>query len=170
MSKISKPLRKKGSKYGFLTMKQIAVLKLRSKRYSLRKIADILKIPHQSVASIEKRALRNIELAKKTILIYNMVASPIKVLLREGTRHVDIPSLIINEADKVGVTIKADVGLILKYIWRNARDCIENRVVRKPILVLIDHNGEMTVYPYHQVKDILEFILEIERSYEQDHK
>lgn len=157
-------------KYGLLTTKQIAVLKLRSRKYSLRKIADIMQISHQCVASIEKRALRNIDLAKKTILVYNIVTAPVRVLLKEGTRHVDIPSIIINEADKAGIIIKADIGLLLKYIWRNARDCIENRVVKKPILVLIDHKGEITVYPYHQVKSIIEYIESIERLYEPNHK
>lgn len=143
-------------KLGFFTKRQLEVLYLRSKGLSLREIAKIMGASHQNIAMIEKRALENISRAKTTLLIYELATSPVKVILREGTRHVDIPALIIDQADKAGVMIRGDIGLMLKTIWRYARDCIESRVVKKPILVLVNKAGELKVYPLDEIRDVIE--------------
>lgn len=145
---------------GFLTNKQVKVLKLRAQGYTVRRIASILGVSHQDVALTEKRALKNIELATHTLIAYKIIVSPIKVILREGTRHIDIPALVIEEADKAGIKIKGDVSWILKVIWRKARECIENRQLKKPVLIVIDRDGELEVYPLSKIQKIVQLIEE----------
>lgn len=139
-------------KIGLLTEKQVKVIKLRARGLSLREVASILGVSHQDVALTEKRALRNIRLAWQTLIAYYIATAPVKVILNEGVRHVDIPRLIIEEADKAGVKVKADISLMLKLIWRKARNCVERVHVSKPILVIIDREGNLEVYPYHEVQ------------------
>lgn len=141
-------------KFGLLTEKQVKIVKLRARGLSLREVASILGVSHQDVALTEKRALRNINLAWQTMVTYNIATAPVKVILNKGVRHVDIPKLIIEEADKAGIKIKADISLILKLIWRKARNCIEHVYVSKPILIVVDREGNLDVYPYHEVQHI----------------
>lgn len=144
----------RSKRFGLLTEHQIKVLKLRAKGLSLREASSTLNVSHQDIAVTEKRALRNIELAKQTLIAYKLATSPVKVLLSEGTRHVDIPVLVIEEADRAGVKIKADISLLLKLIWRRARSCIDNRRVKKPIMILVDKEGELDVYPYQDIQHL----------------
>ncbi|MEL9999702.1 MAG: Tfx family DNA-binding protein [Desulfurococcaceae archaeon] len=144
----------RSKRLGLLTERQVKVLKLRARGLSLREVAFSLNVSHQDIAVVEKRALRNLELARQTIIAYKLATSPVKVLLSEGTRHVDIPALVIEEADRAGVKIKADISLLLKLIWRRARSCIESRRVKKPIMVLVDREGEVEVYPYQDIQHL----------------
>lgn len=144
----------RSKRLGILTEKQVKVVKLRARGLSLRDVASAMGVSHQDVALTEKRALRNVELALQTILAYKIATAPVKVILREGTRHVDIPRLIIEEADRAGVKLKADISLMLKLLWQRAGDCIERFRVSRPILVIADREGNLDVYPYYEVQHL----------------
>ena len=145
-------------KYGLLTEHQIKVLKLRSRGLSLREVASILGVSHQNIALTEKRALENIETAKQTLIAYKLATSPIKIIIDEGTKLIEIPRIIVEEADKAEIKVKGDFTLIFKLIRFKARECLENNRIKKPILVTVDDQGEIDVYPYHIVQQLYEDI------------
>lgn len=145
-------------KYGLLTEHQIRVLKLRSKGLSLREVASILGVSHQNISLTEKRALENIETAKQTLIAYKLATSPIKIIINEGTKLIEIPRIIVEEADKAEIKVKGDFTLIFKLIRFKARECLKDNRIKKPILVAIDNQGEVDVYPYHVVQQLYEDI------------
>jgi len=141
---------------GFLTQRQVEVLKYWSRGLSTRQIARILGTSHQDVASSLKRALQNIERAKTTLLAYKVISSALRVVIKEGTRLIDVPVIVVSEADRVGVRVRGDFTLIFKLIRYKARACVSGRVVSKPVLVLVDRDGNIDIYPYDEVADLLE--------------
>ncbi|MET1160051.1 MAG: Tfx family DNA-binding protein [Thermoprotei archaeon] len=147
-------------KYGFLTLSQVRVLKYRILGYSLRETASKLGVSHQTVAVIEKRALENIRRAETTLLVYNLLSSKVKLIIRPGTKLVEIPSILVREADKKNVKIRGDFTLIYKLLRYRAGNCISNGRVVKPVLVLVTREGLVEIYPFKEIRSIYE---EIER-------
>ncbi len=143
------------SKYGFLTRKQVVVLKYWLNGYTTREIAGRLGVSHQDVALTIKRAVRNIEKAESTLLVYRLLSAKSKIVLREGTRLVDVPGIIFEEADRIGVRVNADFTLIFKLLRFKARGCIGDKVVKKPVLVLLYGDGEVDVLPLERVSSLL---------------
>ncbi|WFO74697.1 Tfx family DNA-binding protein [Desulfurococcaceae archaeon MEX13E-LK6-19] len=148
-------------KYGFLTEQQVKVLKLRSKGLSLRQIAEIMGTSHQNIAVAEKRALEKIRQAEKTILVYKLITSPIKIVIEENTRLIDIPRIIIDEADKKNIRVKGDFTLIYKILRYKTPDCIQGQKTVKPILVLVEQDGTINAYNYSDIEDLVKEIEEI---------
>lgn len=148
-------------KYGLLTEHQVKVLKLRSKGLSLRRIASILGVSHQDVAVIERRALENIERARQTLLAYKLAVAPLKIRIDEGTKLVEIPRIIMDEADRSGLKVRGDFTLIFKLIRFKARRCIVENKVKEPLMIVVDRSGEVDVYPYRDVEQLYSQIQEL---------
>lgn len=148
-------------KYGLLTEHQIKVLKLRSKGLSLREVAFILGVSHQNIALTEKRALENIETAKQTLIAYKLATAPLKIRIDEGTKLVEIPRIIMDEADKKKLKVKGDFTLIFKLIRFRARKCIAENKIKEPVMIIIDQNGEIDVYSYKDIEQLYNQIQEL---------
>jgi len=84
-----------------------------------------------------------------------------RVVVEPGTRLVEIPRIVLDEADRAGVKAEADFTLIYKLIRYRARSCVSERVVIKPILVLIGGDGSLSVYPVEEVKRVLTVFEEV---------
>lgn len=148
-------------KYGLLTEHQLRVLKLRSRGLSLREIASKLGKSHQNIAVIEKRALENIETAKQTLLAYKLATAPLKIRIDEDIKLVEIPRIIMDEADKNKLKVRGDFTLVFKLIRFKARKCIEGSKVKEPIMIIVDQNGEINVYPYKDIEQLYNQIQEL---------
>lgn len=132
-------------KYGLLTEEQYKVLKLRIQGLTQKKIAEILKTSRENVAVIERRAKRNIMLAEETLKAYKELLATAKVEIKEGTHLVDVPRIVINAADKVGVKLKANFTRIYDEIRFKAGECVKGTYVVKPIVIFIYRNGDVEV-------------------------
>ncbi len=146
---------------GFLTEHQAKVLVLKNKGYSCRQIASKLGVSHQNIALTLKKVLKNIRRARETIIFYELVSSPIKIIVRPGVKLVEIPKIVIEEADKKNIRVKADFTLIYKLIRFKARKCIDDKEVVKPILVVVDSNGFVNIYPYEDIALLNEYVEKI---------
>ena len=141
-------------KYGLFTDLQIRVLIGRSRGLTLREIARLLKTSHQNISIAEKRAYDNLEVAKRTILIYNIISSPIKLIIDKDTHLMDVPKIIVNECDRKGLRLRSDFTLIYKLIRFNASKCISGSRIIDPILIIVDETGMPHVYPFNEVRDL----------------
>ncbi|OYT40171.1 MAG: DNA-binding protein [Desulfurococcales archaeon ex4484_58] len=144
-------------KHGLLTNKQLLVLKYRFMNMSFREIASKLNVSHQDIALIYKRALENIEKARETIKIFDILSSKIKIIIEENTRLIDIPRIVFDEADRIGIKVRADFTLLFKLLRFKTRNCIRGNRVVKPIVILINSEGEVNVYPYSEVRDYIRY-------------
>jgi len=141
-------------KYGLFTDLQIKVLIGRSRGLTLREIAKILNTSHQNISIAEKRAYDNLENAKRTILTYYIIGSPVRIIIDKDTHLMDVPKIIVNECDKKGLRLRSDFTLIYKLIRFNASECISGSRIINPILVIVDETGRPHVYPFGKVKDL----------------
>ena len=154
-------------KYGLFTEIQLTTLYYKSHGYSLREIAEIHGSSHQNISIAYKRALKNREIAEKTIFYYNLITSCIQLIIPAGTKLVDIPKIILDKCDEKNIKLRADVTLIFKTIRFKHRECLEGNMLKKPLLVLVNSNGELNIYSYEKVKDDYNKLLEFTRILEE---
>lgn len=134
-------------RFGFLTELQLKVIKLRARGMSLREVASILGTSHQNVSVAERRARDNVRAAEDTILAYRAATAAVKVTVPEGTRLVDVPRIVMEECDRAGVRLRADFTLIFKLIRFSRPPCVEGQRLSRPVIVLVDGEGYLSIYP-----------------------
>lgn len=147
-------------RFGFLTELQLRVVKLRSKGMSLREVAAVLGTSHQNVSVAERRARENVRAAEDTILAYRAATAAVKVVVPAGTHLVDVPRIVMEECDKAGVRLRADFTLIFKLIKFSRPPCVEGQRLSKPVVVLVDREGYVSVHPLNE--RVEEIIKEVE--------
>ncbi|MEM4698272.1 MAG: Tfx family DNA-binding protein, partial [Acidilobaceae archaeon] len=86
-------------KKGFLTIKQLEVLKLRAQGYTQDNIADIMKTTRENIAVIERRAKSNLIRAIETIVSYIESVSLAKVEIKKGENTYIAVKRILREAN-----------------------------------------------------------------------
>ncbi len=133
-------------KYGLLTELQYRVLELRLRRgLSQAEAARVLGTSRENVAIAEKRALRNIELAERTISAYRYLLRVAEVVVEPGTHLVDIPSMVVKAGDTANVKVAANFTRIYDEVRFKARECVEGRHVVRPIRIAVLRDGSIEV-------------------------
>jgi len=128
----------------FLTNTQIKVLKLRKKGLTQEEIAKMMDTSRANISMIEKRAKENVEKAKNTLKIYNDIIAPVKIIIKEGTDVFDIPKMVFKISDENDIHVKYSSLEILDLINKNAKECIDKRIVKKPFVINILESGEIS--------------------------
>lgn len=127
-----------------LTPEQIKVLKLLREGKSRKEIAEILGTSVSNVYMIEKRALRNVEIAKKTLQQYLEIQGEVTVRVPAGVPLREIPELVVEEANKYGVKLKETTSDILYDLIKELGD-VDNTPVEVEIRIL--HDGRILMRP-----------------------
>jgi len=140
----------KRRKYGLLTELQYKVLKLRLQGLTQSEIAKILGTSRENVSVLERRAWENIELAKITLNVYKELTAKAKLTIPPNTHLVDIPRMVVNEADRVNIKLRANFTRIYDELRFKAKGCIKGTRVIKPITILIFSDGDIEVIPTKQ--------------------
>ena len=129
--------------YGLLTERQLEILRLRRRGLSYSEVAKKLKTTPENIMILEKRAKRNIELAKTTLEFACSEGGGGRVELKPGTRMVDIPRIVMDEADRIGLKLRADFVRIYNEIrFKIGRT---TGVLKKPIVIYLLPNGDIWV-------------------------
>ncbi len=137
-------------RFGFLTELQLRVVKLRAKGMSLREVAAVIGTSHQNVSVAERRARENVRAAEETILAYRVATAAVKVIIREGTHLADVPRVVMEECDRAGVRLKGDFTLIFKLLRFSRTRCVDGNTLSRPVIVLVDKEGYLSIYPYDE--------------------
>ncbi|AXI24680.1 transcriptional regulator [Methanofervidicoccus sp. A16] len=127
----------------FLTDTQIKVLKLRRKGLTLEEIANLMNTTKANICMIEKRARENIEKAKNTLKIYESIIAPLRLTVKENTDVFQIPKMIYEECNKLNIHVKYNSLELVDLIYRNMKDNIERRIVKKPFIVSVSEDGDI---------------------------
>lgn len=144
-------------RFGFLTELQVRVVKLRSRGMSLREAASVLGTSHQNVSVAERRARENVRAAEDTILAFRVATAAVKVVVPEGTHLAEVPKMVMGECDRAGVRLRADFTLIFKLLRFSRPPCVEGNRLKTPIIVLVDAEGYVSIYPLDErVRAIVE--------------
>ena len=140
-----KTSRVRGRRTGLLTEEQLIVLGLRLEGLKQEEIARRLGTSRQNVSLIERRARGNISKAELTLKAYRRLETAATVELKPGTHLVDVPRMLVDAADKVGVKIRVDFALVYKELRYEAGSSIQRTRVIKPILLHILRDGKIDV-------------------------
>ena len=144
---LKKTSREMGRRTGLLTEEQLIVLGLRLEGLKQEEIAKRLGTSRQNVSLIERRARRNLSKARLTLKAYRKLKTAATVELKPGTHLVDVPRMLVDAADEVGVKIKVDFALVYKELRYEAGSSIQRTRVIKPILLHILRDGKIDVEP-----------------------
>jgi len=134
-----------GKRVGLLTPDQLKILKLRIEGHTQEEIARMLGTSRQNISLIERRAHRNIEKAKQTLKAVERLKTAATVELKPGTHLVDVPRLLVDAADEVGVKIRTDFTLVYKKLRHEVGDSLRGTRIIKPVLLRILTDGEVVV-------------------------
>ena len=132
-------------KIGLLTERQIEVLKLRAQGLTQEEVAKRLNTTRENVSILEKRAYRNIKLARETLAAIKNFGVAVSVVIKPGTHLVDVPRIVLDKADEANIKVKANFTRIYDEIRFKAADKVKRTKVTRPITVKILPNGDFTV-------------------------
>lgn len=132
-------------KVGLLTERQIEVLKLRAQGLTQEEVAKKLKTSRENVTILEKRAYKNIKLARETLAALKTFGVSTIVVIKPGTHLVDVPRIILSKADEANIKIRANFTRIYDEIRFKAGDKVKRSRVTRQITVKILPNGDFVV-------------------------
>ena len=142
-------------KYGLLSELQVKVLYYKERGESFREISARIGTSHQNIAVAYRRALKNIEKAEKTVLVYRIISSRANILIKRDKHLAELPKIIIEECDRKGVKLRSDFTLLYKMIHFKCRDAICGQKLCKDLFIIIDKEGYPHTYKYDDIKDIV---------------
>ncbi|MEM0365709.1 MAG: Tfx family DNA-binding protein [Acidilobaceae archaeon] len=130
-------------KKGFLTIKQLEVLKLRAQGYTQDNIADIMKTTRENIAVIERRAKSNLIRAIETIVSYIESVSLAKVEIKKGENTYIAVKRILREANNAKVKLKEHMPEIIDILKRIGGE--EDGKLNTNIIVYIQKDGSINL-------------------------
>ncbi|MEM0497835.1 MAG: Tfx family DNA-binding protein, partial [Acidilobaceae archaeon] len=130
-------------KKGFLTIKQLEVLKLRAQGYTQSNIADIMKTTRENIAVIERRAKSNLIRAIETIVSYIESVSLAKVEIKKGENTYIAVKRILREANNAKVKLKEHMPEIIDILKRIGGE--EDGKLNTNIIVYIQKDGSINL-------------------------
>ena len=130
---------------GFLTEKQIQVLRLRSEGLTQAEVAKQFGTTRVNVSIVERRARDNIRRARETLLALKTFKIAVSVVIEPGTHMVDIPRILLNRADEANIKVTSDFLKILKDIKAQAKKKVRGVRAIKPIPVRIMQDGHLVI-------------------------
>ncbi len=136
-------------RYGLFTIRQLQVLELRARGLTQRAIAERFGTTRQNIGRIEKRARRNLVTAEETQLTYRRLHAAATVTLEPGTHRIDIPRLVVDAADDVGVKLRANFTRIYDEINFSVPDRVRGPKIADPVTIFISHKGDISVHAGH---------------------
>lgn len=133
-------------RYGCLTKKQVEVLKLRRKGLTHEEIAKILNTTRENVVILEKRALKNLKLARET-LEYAAALTGALIRVPKGTRVVDLPRIIVDKADQAGIKLKMSFSILFDEVSIKSREYTDKGVLKRDLDIYLLPDGNLVILP-----------------------
>lgn len=88
-----------------LTRRQAEVLALRERDTTQADIAASLGTSRTNISSVEESARTNVEKARETVAFAEALRAPVQVRIERGTDLYDVPSLVFEDCDAVGMKV-----------------------------------------------------------------
>ncbi|MFW5939985.1 MAG: Tfx family DNA-binding protein [Halolamina sp.] len=132
-----------------LTRRQAEVLALRERGLRQADIADRLGTSRANVSSVEASARENVEKARETLSFAEALAAPVRVRLAAETDLYDVPDLVYDACDDVGVKVSYAAPELMKIVSDAAGDGVRGREVREELFVGVTSDGQVRVRRAH---------------------
>jgi Tfx family DNA-binding protein len=133
------------SKRGLFTIEQYLVLKYRARGYTQLETAKALSMSRANVSMIESRARTKLKKARVTVRAYYSFKSMGSVVVERGTRLQDVPRVVLDEADRVGIHLRSNIVDILRMTKsKMGPNCVRKGRITKDLR--FDFNPEGRLY------------------------
>ena len=128
-----------------LTRRQAEVLALRERGVRQSVIADHLGTSRANVSSIEASARSNVAKAHETVAFAEALSAPVRVEVEAGTDLYDVPKLVFDACDEVGVKVSHTAPDLMKLVSDEAGEAVDGRQVRDRLFVGVTSEGRVRV-------------------------
>lgn len=131
----------------FLTERQVEVLSLRSDGLTQREIAERLGTSVANVSSVETAGRRNVESAKRTLVLAGLLRAPTRVSAEAGTDLRDLLDRIYDRADEAGTRIAYTEPELSTHLQAELGHHLDGRELRTDVEIGITDDGDVDVLP-----------------------
>jgi Tfx family DNA-binding protein len=138
--------------YGLLSYIQLKVLALRSQGLSLGEVARALGMSKQAVWSLERRGLKAVEEARRTVAAFEVATAAVVLIADPRSGLENIPPRVLEEADAAGVKLRLDYMGVYTLIRNDLRTCAERG---DRLVVAVRRDGRLSIYCLDDVRDAL---------------
>jgi Tfx family DNA-binding protein len=129
-----------------LTKRQLEVLKSRKEGKSLAQIAKELGTSRSNVSRIAKIAERNVERARNTLKLMEVIEWPIKIDVRAGSNVYSVSEQVFREADEKGIKIVRNYSELVKLITETlGRKNLKRRKVLTDFSIVVSKEGRVEI-------------------------
>ncbi len=139
--------RKDSSRYGFLTERQMQILRLRKDGMKQGEIASRLGTTRQNIAILEGRAVKKIEEAAMTLQMLETQGTVCVTGIPAGTHILDAARMIIDEADRNGIRLKGNMVDLVSWLKSNMEGNIISGKISTGVRVMILSDGRYLKLP-----------------------
>ena len=129
---------------GFLTERQLEILRMRRSGMSYDDIAKSIGTTKENVMILEKRAIRNIRLAKETLESASSIAGE-EIVVPKGTRLVDVPPLVVNRANSSGVKLSVNMPTLMAQLSGALRGIVKDGVLVEDVKIYLLPDGSISI-------------------------
>ncbi len=131
--------------YGLLTKRQLDIIMMRRRGLTQTEIANQLGTSRENITLLEKRAYRNVNKARATLAALRSHGLSVKVIIEPGTHMVDIPRIMVDNANRSNIIVRANFTRIYEDVRFKARRQIKGVHVVKPLTIWIMPDGDFDV-------------------------
>ena len=139
--------RKDSSRYGFLTERQMQILRLRKDGMKQGEIASRLGTTRQNIAILESRAVKKIEEAAMTLQMLETQGTVCVTGIPAGAHILDAARMIIDEADRNGIRLKGNMVDLVSWLKSNMEGNIISGKISTGVRVMILSDGRCLKLP-----------------------
>lgn len=130
---------------GLLTQRQIQILELRKKGMTQLETANSLGISRQDVSVLEKRAMRNINIATDTLQMAENIGLVKRFHISKGQHILDVAKAVISFADSEHIKIRTSALGIMTLIQAASSSTLEGGTVLTDLEGVILPDGRVSI-------------------------
>jgi len=125
-----------------LSEKQYLVLKARAEGKTQKEIAEEMGVSREAVTILEKRARKNVEMARRTVAAFELL-DPVTVEVPKGTDLFEVPRVLFRAGDRHGIDVLYNATSIIGMARRKAGSRVRGNRVAEGLKILLLRSGRL---------------------------
>ncbi|MEM0156538.1 MAG: Tfx family DNA-binding protein [Thermoplasmataceae archaeon] len=138
---------KRGLDHGFLTARQMQIVRMRKDGLKQSEIAERLGTTRQNIAILEHRAMEKIEEAAITLQMLEGEGTVCVTGISSGTHILDAVRILIEKADANGIRLKGNMVDLVSWFKSNMEGSIISGRINTGVRVMILADGRCLKLP-----------------------
>jgi len=128
-----------------VTPRQWQVVKLRATGLTQKQVADRLRTSRENVSIIERRARRNLTVAKATLAAFEQLSQTRELIIPSGTSIFEATSMILLRADVLRIKVRMSADSILAAIRSKCNRRIRGHHLTAVLKIRISEDGAIMI-------------------------